>query len=98
MSVLIDEKELPLELTTEQAIDAAYAAELAEVESKVRRGIACLIECDKDLAPFLYMRLKARMKKQPGRPDSGFNFKVCSGVDTGGEGEPASPAGGPPLG
>jgi cell division protease FtsH len=91
MSVLIDEKDLPLDLTTEQAIDAAYASELAEVESKLRRGIACLLECDKDLAPFLYARLRDRMRKQPGRP--GLAFLVCSGVDTGGQGQDAAAAG-----
>jgi hypothetical protein len=46
MSLLIDEKELPQELTAEQAVEAAYASELAEVASKVQRGLPALIECD----------------------------------------------------
>ena len=55
MSVLIKESELPQELTAEAAVEAAYAAELAEAASKLQRGLPTLIECDKDLAPFLYV-------------------------------------------
>ncbi len=39
MSIAIAEKDLPVELTTEQAVEAAYAAELAEVSSKLQRGL-----------------------------------------------------------
>jgi cell division protease FtsH len=62
MSLLIDEKELPQELTAEQAVEAAYAAELAEVASKVQRGLPALVECDKDLAPYLYQNLRNRLR------------------------------------
>jgi cell division protease FtsH len=62
MSVFIPEQDLPQELSTEQAIEAAYAAELAEVASKLQRGLPCLVECDKDLAPFLYAALRGRLK------------------------------------
>ncbi len=62
MSVLIDENDLPQELTAEQAVEAAYCSELAEVASKVQRGLPALIECDKDLAPFLYANLRNRLR------------------------------------
>ncbi len=62
MSVLIPESELPQELTIDAAVEAAYATELAEVASKLRRGLPALIEGDKDLAPFLYVNLRARLK------------------------------------
>src|SRR3954468_23568731 len=62
MSVIIPEAELPQELTAEQAVEAAYATELAEVSSKLQRGLPCLIECDKDLAPFLYLNLRNRLR------------------------------------
>src|SRR5262249_7946716 len=62
MSVLIAEKDLPQELTAEGAVEAAYAAELAEAASKLQRGLPVLIECDKDLAPFLYLNLRQRLK------------------------------------
>src|SRR4030088_1710861 len=62
MSILIPEAELPQELTPQAAVEAAYATDLAEVASKVRRGLPALIECDKDLGPFLYQNLRARLK------------------------------------
>jgi cell division protease FtsH len=62
MSVLIDEKDLPQELTAEQAVEAAYCSELAEVASKVQRGLPALVECEKDLAPFLYANLRNRLR------------------------------------
>lgn len=62
MSILIAEKDLPQELTAEQAVEAAYCSELAEVASKVQRGLPALIECDKDLAPFLYANLRNRLR------------------------------------
>ncbi len=62
MSILISERDLPQQLTPDAAVEAAYAAELAEVASKLQRGLPCLIECDKDLGPFLYANLRARLK------------------------------------
>ncbi len=62
MSVLIQESDLPQELTAEAAVEAAYAAELAETASKLQRGLPTLIECDKDLAPFLYLNVRNRLK------------------------------------
>src|SRR5437667_11416406 len=62
MSLLLSEQELPLDQTTEQAVELAYTAELAEVASKLQRGLPTLIECDKDLAPFLFANLRNRLK------------------------------------
>src|SRR5438105_9845473 len=62
MSVIIPEAELPQELTAEQAVEAAYANELAEVASKLQRNLPCLIECDKDLGPFLYLNVRNRLR------------------------------------
>ncbi len=63
MSVFIPEKELPRELSAEQAVEAAYALELAEMVSHLRRGLPVLVECDKDLTPFLYVNLRSRLKQ-----------------------------------
>ncbi len=63
MSILIPETDLPKELSVEQAVEAAYAAEMAEVCSRLERGVPVLVECDKDLAPFLYVNLRNRLKK-----------------------------------
>src|SRR5258707_4371537 len=62
MSIHIAESDLPLQLTAEQAVEAAYAAELAEAASKLVRGLPVLVECDKDLAPFLFVQLRGRLK------------------------------------
>jgi cell division protease FtsH len=62
MSILIPEKDLPQQLSPEQAVEAAYSAELAEVSSKLQRGLPALVECDKDLGPFLYLNLRARLR------------------------------------
>src|SRR5262245_40797558 len=62
MSVIIPESELPQELTAEQAVEAAYSTELAEVASRLQRALPCLIECDKELAPFLYLNLRNRLR------------------------------------
>ena len=63
MSIVVAEGRLPEELTTEQAVEAAYAAELAEAASKLARGLPVLVECDKDLAPFLFLGLRPRLKQ-----------------------------------
>jgi cell division protease FtsH len=62
MSILLSEQELAQDLTPEQAVELAYSAELAEVASKLQRGLPTLIECDKDLAPFLFVNLRNRLK------------------------------------
>jgi len=62
MSVLIPENELPQELSNEDAVEAAYCTELAEVASKLNRGLPTLIECDKDLTPFLYLNIRNRLR------------------------------------
>jgi cell division protease FtsH len=62
MSVVISEKELPQELTAENVVEQAYCNELAEAASKLQRGLPALIECDKDLGPFLYLNIRNRLR------------------------------------
>ncbi|MGL4550599.1 MAG: LAGLIDADG family homing endonuclease, partial [Gemmataceae bacterium] len=62
MSVLIPETELPQDLTNEDAVEAAYCTEMVEVASKLNRGLPTLIECDKDLTPFLYLNVRNRLR------------------------------------
>ena len=62
MPFTIPERELPTALTIEQAVEAAYASEMAAVASHLLRGLPCLIECDKELAPFLFVNLRSRLK------------------------------------
>jgi cell division protease FtsH len=62
MSVVIAEKDLPQELTLQQTVEAAYSSELAEATTRLQRCLPTLIECDKELAPFLYQNLRNRLK------------------------------------
>ncbi|HEY2910504.1 MAG TPA: ATP-binding protein, partial [Gemmataceae bacterium] len=63
MSIAITEKDLPAALTLDQAVEAAYSEELADAASKLVRGLPVLIECDKELAPFLYKNSRDRLKQ-----------------------------------
>src|SRR3954469_15879013 len=63
MSIAITEKDLPASLTPEQAVEAAYSQELADVASKLARGLPVLVECDKELAPYLYMHVRGRLRQ-----------------------------------
>ncbi|MBX7105892.1 MAG: AAA family ATPase [Gemmataceae bacterium] len=62
MSTIIAENELPTDLTIEQAVEAAYSVELGEVADRLARGLPTLIECDKELTPWLYMNIRGRLK------------------------------------
>ena len=63
MSITITEKDLPTNLTPAEAVEAAYSQELAEVASKLIRGLPTLIECDKELAPYLFMNVRDRLRQ-----------------------------------
>lgn len=63
MSITITEKDLPSSLTPVEAVEAAYSQELAEVASKLIRGLPTLIECDKELAPYLFMNVRDRLRQ-----------------------------------
>jgi cell division protease FtsH len=78
MSVFIPESDLPQQLSLEQGVEAAYSGSLAEIASDLVRGLPVLVECDKDLAPFLFMNLRSRLKQSDlkclyldGRPREG---------------------------
>jgi cell division protease FtsH len=62
MSVFINENDLPQELSTEEAVEAAYTTELATVASKLQRNLPTLIECDKELVPYLYLNVRNRLR------------------------------------
>src|SRR5438105_4023878 len=72
----IIERDLPQALNEDQAVEAAYSAELAEVASKLLRNLPVLIESDKDVAPCLFRNVRNRLRSQnirtiylDGRPD-----------------------------
>lgn len=63
MSNTVGENELPASLSPEQAVEAAYSYELADTAHKLTRGLPVLIECDKELTPYLYKNLRDRLKQ-----------------------------------
>jgi cell division protease FtsH len=63
MSVFISEQELPQELSAEQSVESAYAESLSDTTSDLLRGLPVLIECDKDLAPYVFMNIRSRLKQ-----------------------------------
>ena len=58
------ETELPVQLETLQAVEAAYATELAQIVNALVRGLPTLVECEKELAPFLFMGVRSRLREQ----------------------------------
>jgi cell division protease FtsH len=86
MSILIPEHALPQQLTPEQAVEAAYSNELAQIASDLQRGLPVLVECEKDLAPYLFINLRARLKQHElkclyldGRPREGQQADPMAG-------------------
>jgi len=62
MTRTIPERELPAELSAFGAVDAAYPRELARCTEALRRRLPVLIECEKELAPYVYRSLRDRLK------------------------------------
>ena len=62
MSRLLAETALASELSPFQAVDAAYPAELARCYDALRRRLPVLVECEKELAPYIYKSLRDRLK------------------------------------
>ncbi|MBX2803529.1 MAG: AAA family ATPase [Myxococcales bacterium] len=49
---------------TEDAVEAACADDLAFVEERLARGMSVLVECDKELALYLYLSVRSRLKRR----------------------------------
>lgn len=64
MSTVIPEAQLPSALDPTQAVEAAYSSEMAEVAGHLVRGLPVLVECDKELAPYLFMNVRSRLRDQ----------------------------------
>lgn len=62
MTRAIPEGELPAELSAFGAVDAAYPVELTRCYEALRRRLPVLIECEKELAPYLYRSIRDRLK------------------------------------
>ncbi|MDG1872291.1 MAG: AAA family ATPase [Mariniblastus sp.] len=87
MSVIIPEKDLPQSLSPSDSVEAAYSETLADTASSIQRGIPVLIECDKDMAPFVFLNLRNRLRQHEirclyldGRPQTEEQQNLQSGL------------------
>ncbi len=64
MSLRVPEDQLPVELTPFAAVEAAYPAEIARITDALRSGLPTLVECEKELTPYLYKAVRDRLKKE----------------------------------
>ena len=60
---MIEESQLPQALTAEQAVEVAYTEALSDTAQDLLRGLPVLMEAEKDLAPYLYMNLRSRLRQ-----------------------------------
>jgi ATP-dependent Zn protease len=58
----VSEADLPLEITPFKAVDAAYPAELTGAFNALRRKLPVLIECEKEITPYIYRSIRDRLK------------------------------------
>lgn len=65
---LIRLDELPDELTTGQAVEAAYRDDLDWIAERLRNRLSVLVEADKPLTQPLYVALRERLKASAGEP------------------------------
>lgn len=57
---------LPVELTYDEAVEAAYREDLDWIEDKLRSRLSVLIECDKQLSNYIYKALRKRFRSSGG--------------------------------
>ena len=70
--------QLPLDLAPVDAVEAAYGSDADWVTDKLRRQVSCLLECDKQLVPWLYPAIRQRLKQAaPG--EASFRCRFVSG-------------------
>ena len=86
MSIFIPQSELPEQLTVEKAVEAAYSSELAQIACDLVRTLPVLVECDKELAPYIFAALRGRLKQASlrclyldGRPREGQQADPMAG-------------------
>ncbi|MCO4781113.1 MAG: AAA family ATPase [Candidatus Cloacimonetes bacterium] len=55
---------LPNEISEKQALEYAYNSEIAWTVQKLSSGVSVLLECEKQLIPWLYMCVRTKLKNQ----------------------------------
>ncbi|MBA2664497.1 MAG: AAA family ATPase [Bradymonadaceae bacterium] len=65
MKLEVSISSLPLALTYDQAVEAAYRDDLDWIEEKLRQRLSVLVECDKQLTNYIYLALRRRFRAAP---------------------------------
>ena len=73
--------DLPSELSTEDAVEAAYRDDLDTIQNKLGQNISVLVECDKQLTIHLFTALRARFRNAV-HP---LRLRLVTGHSTGGD-------------
>jgi cell division protease FtsH len=60
--------QLPNAVRVEDAVEAACSNDITFIEERLRRGSSVLVECDKELSLFLYLAVRARLRRQKDGP------------------------------
>ncbi len=61
---MIKETDLPVEVSVFDSVELAYPQEISGSFDALKRNLPVLIECDKELAPYLYKCLRDRIKEE----------------------------------
>lgn len=79
MSRTVPITSLPVELRIEDAVEAACAADLTFIEERLLRGQSVLVECDKELVLFLYIGIRARLRRSAAPGTQGPRMVLVDG-------------------
>ena len=73
---MVDIATMPLEITAEAAILAAYGEEIDRIIERLSRGFSVMVECEKSLTMDLYIVIRNRFRRTPAL---GLALQLCSG-------------------
>lgn len=62
--MIVPEEALPAELSAFEAAEAAYPEDIAQATEQLTRGLSVIIECEKELVPYLFKAIRDRLKKR----------------------------------
>lgn len=79
MSRTVPITSLPVELRVEDAVEAACATDLTFIEERLLRGQSVLVECDKELVLFLYIGIRARLRRSAAPGTQGPRMVLIDG-------------------
>jgi cell division protease FtsH len=77
---------LPIDVRVEDAVELACAGDVTFIEERLRRGMSVLVECDKELALYLYLAIRGRLRRSVGK-ERGPQIVVIDGRPREGEEE-----------